>query len=554
MKVLSELVMEYVLQNAVFYGGKANAGAVLGKILGASPEMRNNVAEVRKEIETAISMVNSMTPEQQKEMLKKKKPGMLKKAARKREGLPEISGAVKGKFVTRFAPSPTGPLNLGQLLRAAMLPYIYSRRYNGKFVLRIEDTDAKKVEKKFYDMIKEDLRNTGIEWDELVLESGHMDLYYEHAEKLIKDGKAYVCSCPADDFKNLKIKKKDCPCRGSRENLSRWKKMKEGGYSEGDVIVRMKTSMSDKNPAMRDPPVMRVTDAKHPLIGAKYKVWPLYNFACAIEDHGQGITHVFRGKEHEHNTAVQKLFYEAFGWKEPMFVNFGMVYLPGTKIHTRDMKEWIAEGKASGWDDPKLPTVRALLRRGFQAEAFRKFAEDVGLTKNDIRVGWENIEGINRKIIDPLSNRYMAVIDPVEIMIEGAPADTRVVSEHLHPDFPERGSKEIPVDLHRIYLSAEDFRHHKGKSVRLKGLGNISLGKKSAYEGNELVQSMPKIQWVSAPHVEVELATPEGTRKGIAEPALGKLKPGALVQMERIGFGRIDSVKGSKVTVCFCHR
>ncbi len=552
MSTLNDVVLSYVLQNAVFYGGKASAGAVMGKILGAHPELRNKVNEVRRAVEEAVKNVNAMSPDEQKKMLKGKSPGMLKKEEKKRMGLPEIPGAVKGKFVTRFAPSPTGPLNLGQLLRAAMLPYMYARKYDGKFILRIEDTDPKNITKDFYGMIMEDLLTTGVKWDKMVKESDSMEVYYGHAEELIRKKKAYVCSCPAEEFKKSKLENKECGCRSSA-SLQAWRDMLAGKYKEGEVIVRYKTSMGHKNPAMRDPPMLRVVKGKHPLKGTQYRVWPLYNFACAVEDHILGVTHVFRGKEHEHNTAVQKLLYDAFGWEMPYVVNFGMVYLPGTKIHTRDMKEWIREGKVDGWDDPRLPTVRALLRRGFQPGALRKFAEDVGMTKNDIRVGWENLEGINRKMIDSLSNRYMVVTEPVSISIKGAPA-IREAQELFHPDFPKRGKKRLPVDLQEVYISGHDFRHLKGKAVRLKGLANVALGKKANYLGNEITADTPKIQWVSKPNVNVNLMTPEGKQSGLGEVNMKNLKEGTLIQMERIGFGLIDSVKGREVTVYFAHK
>ncbi len=159
MSELKELVLSYVLQNAIFHDGKANAGAAMGKILGSKPGLRQKAEEVKKEIEAAVKEVNRMPLDKQKEMLKGRKPGMLKKEEKKKqEGLPEIPGAVNGKFVTRFAPSPTGPLNLGQLLRAAMLPYMYTKKYNGKYILRIEDTDPKNIHKDFYGMVMEDLR------------------------------------------------------------------------------------------------------------------------------------------------------------------------------------------------------------------------------------------------------------------------------------------------------------------------------------------------------------------------------------------------------------
>ena len=550
-----EIVLLYALQNAVFYRGEANLGAVLGKVLASHPELRQKIAVVRKEVEDTVNEVNAMGPDEQKAMLKKLSPKMLERKEKKQEELPDIPGASKGKFVTRFAPSPTGPLNIGQMLRAVLLPYMYVKKYQGRFILRIEDTDPVKIRREYYAMIMEDLMSVGVKWDRLSKESDSMEAFYKHGEELLKAGRAYVCTCPAEDFKKLKVAKKDCPCRArkSAENVTEWKKMLSGGYKEGGAVVRLKASMSDPNPTLRDPPLLRIVDAEHPITGGRYRVWPLYNFANTVEDHYQGITHVFRGKEHEHNTTIQGKIYSALKWKPPRVVNFGMVYLPGTKIHTRDMRQWIAEGSASGWDDPRLPTVRALLRRGFQPKALKKFALVCGLSKTDIRVGWENMEGINRKLVDPLSNRYMAVFDPVMITVKKAPK-LKEAKEDMHPDFPARGKRKLPVDWSHIYISGDDWKSLRGKIIRLKGLGNIKLDKASEYGGNEIVRKMPKIQWVSEPSVAVELLTPKGILQGFGEVNMKKLKTGALIQLERVGFGRVDSLGRNKVVVAFAHK
>ncbi|MBN2331439.1 MAG: glutamate--tRNA ligase, partial [Candidatus Aenigmarchaeota archaeon] len=303
MSKISQLVLKYALQNAVFYGGKADQAAVLGKVLADVPDLRQKVTQVRREIEDAVREVNGMSPDRQRDRLKRLAPGMLSRQEKKQHELPPLPGAVPGKFVTRFAPSPTGPLNLGQLLRAAIIPYLYAKKYEGQFILRIEDTDPSNIEKEFYGMIMEDLLSTGVRWDKLVKESDHMDLFYQHASRIISSGKAYVCTCKAEDFRKLKLEKRECGCRDSRGGAAGWKRMLEGGYREGEAVVRLKTSMRDLNPTLRDPPLLRISDARHPLCGTRYRVWPLYNFACAVEDHHLGITHVFRGKEHEHNTA-----------------------------------------------------------------------------------------------------------------------------------------------------------------------------------------------------------------------------------------------------------
>jgi len=515
--------------------------------------IRDSIKSVSKEIESTVREVNSLSPEEQRAALMKMAPRMLERETKKQEELPNLPGAKRGRVVTRFAPSPTGPLSLPHLLRAAMLSYLYAKRYGGRFILRFEDTDPRNIEPKSYDWIKEDLERSGIKPDRVIRESDNMELYYKHAESLIGKGRLYVCHCSAESFRALKSKKQECGCR-NQLGTEDWKKMLSGGFGEGRVSVRLKTSMRDPNPALRDPVMLRIVTTSHPLKKKKYRVWPLYNFASVIDDHEEGITHIFRGKEHEHNTAIQRVLYDALGWKQPVVINFGMIYLPGKKTHTRDIREWIKQGRVSGWDDPRLPTVRALLRRGFQPEAFKRCAIGCSLSKTDIRFTWDTLEGANRKIIDPEANRYMVVTDPVKLSLKDLP-QIRFAEESLHPDFPKQGKKRMPVDVRSIHITREDYNKLKGKTFRLKALGNFRLtGKSASYMGNEIERQMQKIQWVSSPSIGVSIITPERTVQALGEQAMKKLKPGDLIQMERIGFGRVDSVSKSTVKVYFAHK
>ncbi|MEM5871709.1 MAG: glutamate--tRNA ligase [Candidatus Aenigmatarchaeota archaeon] len=552
---LKEEIWKFALQNAIFYKGKAEASAVLGKVFSQVPEARSRVNEVRSLVEQIVKEVNYLSLEEQKKKLEELAPDMLEKREKKKEGLSELDGAEEGKVVTRFAPSPTGPLSVGQFMRAVFLSYYYAKKYNGKFILRIEDTDAKKIEPKAYEWLKEDLIKMGTIWDEIFVQSDRLQIYYNYTEQMFRKGKAYVCICPSEEFRKYKLEKKECPCRNNNleKNLELWHKMLKGDMEDGSAAVRLKHDMKDPNPVLRDPPLLRVNKAIHPLKGDKFAVWPLYNFACAIDDYELGITHVFRGKEHEHNTAVQRLIADVFGWGFPNVVNFGMIRFKGGALHTRDIKKMIAEGSVSGWDDPKLPTIRALLRRGFHPEAIKNLAIQCGLSKNDIELSWENLDAHNRKIIDPISNRYMVVIDPVELFIENPP-EKHEVFEPLHPDFPERGKKKIPLNPKKIYISKEDFDKFKGQIVRLKGLCNISLVKKPKCVGNEIIKDMQKIQWVSEPNVKVKIVSPEGIFEGLGEPEMEKLKVNDVIQMERIGFGRVDENKGKEIVIYFAHK
>jgi len=181
-----DLIYKYCLQNAIFYNGKADAKSVMGKTMSAEPELRKNASEVKKEIEKQVKEVNKLSLEKQRLELEKIDPKLMIREEKKQEELPSLQGAVKGKVVTRFAPSPTGPLNIAQVLRAAMLNYLIAKKYNGKFLLRIEDTDPRKVERKFIGWIKEDLTKLGIKWDKLIQQSKRLDVYYKKMEELLR--------------------------------------------------------------------------------------------------------------------------------------------------------------------------------------------------------------------------------------------------------------------------------------------------------------------------------------------------------------------------------
>jgi len=548
---MRDRILKYALQNAVFYSGKANPKAVLGRVMANEPELRKNLHQVRIEVESVVNEVNTWGLEKQIETLKEIAPELLEKEKKEEKGLPELPQAVPGKVVTRFAPAPTGPLNISHMLRAVMLSYLYAEKYDGKFILRFDDTDARRIEKKFYRMIEEDLKMCGVVWHRKVITSDDMPLYYRYAEKLIRESKAYMCACDAETFRKLKLKKLSCPCRSrsAEENLDMWEAALQKKYKEGEVALRFMTSMSDPNPALRDPVIMRISKDRHPIQGRKYDVWPLYNYAAAIEDHRYGITHVFRGKEHEHNTEVQRRIYEALGWEPPVVVNFGMIYTPGEKLHTRDIKDAIRRGEYSGWDDPRLHTIRALVRRGFVAEAFRKYAEHCSLTKTDIRLDWETFESYNRKAIDGVADRFMVVIDPVKISMKRSGLAGKKVFLRNHPERVD--TREVKV-TENIYVSKDDFIAFKGREVRLKELATGIMGKTFRPTGEDT--SVQKIQWVPERNIKVTVVKPDALLRGVGEPALKKLREGRIIQMERIGFGRVDNKSRDCVTVFFAHK
>ncbi|MCK4809206.1 MAG: glutamate--tRNA ligase, partial [Candidatus Aenigmarchaeota archaeon] len=293
---------ELALINAARFDGKANPKALLGSLLAEFPDYRKNIQELQQIINDTVKDINSMVPEDQKQEIAS---GNIKQKEKKekRTGLPELKNAVKGKVIMRFEPSPSGPLHIGHAF-PLILNSEYCRMYNGKMILRISDTNAKNIYPPAYKMIEEDARwLSGNKIDSVIIQSDRMELYYKTIETLIDKNHAYVCTCNPEDFKKLIDKKIACPCRNKNpeDNLKRWKMMFKG-YKEGDAVVRIKTDIKHKNPAVRDWPAFRISEEPHPRTKNKYRVWPLMNFAVAVDDHDLNLTHIIKGKDHITNT------------------------------------------------------------------------------------------------------------------------------------------------------------------------------------------------------------------------------------------------------------
>jgi len=299
-----------------------------------------------------------------------------------REGLSELPNAKK--VVMRFAPSPSGALHIGHAMTAC-LSFDYVMKYKGKFIVRIEDTNPDNIYPKAYKLIEKDSKWLFNNKAKIVIQSDRMELYYKYAKKLIESGNAYVCTCPGDDFREYSKNKKDCPCRNNdkKENLIRWDMMfDKSGYKPGEVVLRFKSDMKDKNPAMRDFPLARVNLTEHPRKKKKYRVWPLMNLAVPVDDIEMKMTHVIRAKEHRDNAQRQKMVYAALGEKYPWESYLGRYHFTDMELSASKITEGVESGKYSGWNDPKLPTIQALMKK-YKPNAFWKLAEHRGLSEVD---------------------------------------------------------------------------------------------------------------------------------------------------------------------------
>ena len=549
--VKKETILKYALENAVKFNGKANPGAVIGKLLSEDPSLKSKMKDVAKEVNATIKEVNKLSKEQQQEQFKKYKKTIPKKKVIKKQGLPDLKN-VKGKVVMRFAPSPSGPMHLGHAYGIS-LSSEYCRKYKGKFILRIEDTNPENIYEPAYGMLPEDGKwITKDNIHEVMVQSDRLGVYYDYAEKLINMGKAYVCECTSDHFRELIFEKKACPCRELplKEQQERYAKM-FGEYKPGEVVLRIKTDVKHKNPAMRDFPLMRINDHKHPRQDTKYRVWPLMNLAVFVDDVESGMTHIIRAKEHMSNGERQEFLYRYFNKKIPETYFVGRINFTDLRISCSKTKVLIEEGKYEDWSDIRLPFLVALKRRGYQPDAFIKYATEVGISQNDKTVSKEeffkSLNHFNKEVLDPISDRYFFVIKPKTITIEGA--EDQNIELDLHPD-NKKGGRKFRTN-NKFLIAEEDYKEIKeNELVRLMDCLNFrKKGKKLLFDSLDYETFKDKgkkiIHWLPADNnVDISLLMPDKKLvKGKAETGVKKLKKGDICQFERVGFVRLDNKK-----------
>jgi glutamyl-tRNA synthetase len=565
--------LKHAVHNAATHDGKAQNGPVMGRIMGEHPELRDRAKEVLAIVGEVVSEVNSWSLERQTEMLEERWPELLESRKKEEEkGLPPLENVNKYDEVrTRFAPNPDGPLHLGSA-EPIIFCDEYARMYDGKFVLRYEDTspDVKAPIPEMYDWIREDIEWLGVEIDEVYYQSDRLEIYYNYAEKLLEMEAAYVCTCKSSDFKEYYTAKEACPCRDLPQDVhfQRWEMMLDGLFRKGDAVVRIKTDLDHPNPAVREFPALRISTSPHPRTGRKHRVWPLYNFSCAIDDHEMAISHIIRGKEHEVNTTRQKYIHRHLGWEYPEIINVGRLGLEVGVLSKSRIRAGLERGIYKSWDDPRLGTLRALRRRGLQPMTIRELMVQVGPKPINATLSWDHIASVNRRNIEPSSNRYFFVRDPVSLVVSGLEREC-TAGLPLHPDYNERGSREYtvrPVNGEASFnISLDDAEDlAEGGIIRLMGLFNAMItGRDSEavyaryhseghQEAREVYASF--IHWLpEKTGIEARVVMPDAsTAEGIAEKYCLNLKVDDMIQFERFGFVRVDSV--SPFVAYFAHR
>jgi len=516
----------------------------------------------------------------------------------------DLETGKRSKVITRFPPEPNGFLHIGHA-KSICLNFGLALDYKGTCNLRFDDTNPVKEEQRYIDSIMEDVRWLGFRWGELEFyASDYFGQLHDFAVKLIKDGKAYVDDLSADEIRQyrgtLTEPGKESPYRNRTvdENLDLFERMKAGEFPDGSRVLRAKVDMASGNLNMRDPVMYRVLHAKHPRTGDAWCIYPMYDWAHGQSDSIEGITHSICTLEFEDHRPLYDWFIDQLGIHHPQQIEFARLELTYTVLSKRKLIKLVNEKHVSGWDDPRMPTISGLRRRGYTPEAIRDFCDRIGLAKSQSTVDIAFLEHCLRDDLNKKARRMMAVIRPLKIVLTNYPFSvTEDMQVENNPEDPEAGSRDVPLSR-ELYIERDDFmeeppkkffRLAPGREVRLKGAYIIKCeGVVKDSDGNitevqctyapETRSGMPDadrkvkatLHWVSARHaIEAEVrlydhlftaADPDNAPEGqdftsnlntnsletlkscFVEPALKDAKPGEAYQFLRLGYFCVDPV------------
>ncbi len=387
---------------------------------------------------------------------------------------------------TRFPPEPNGYLHIGHA-KALAIDFSMAEKFGGTCNLRFDDTNPTKEDEEYVDAIMDDIRWMGFHWDQVFFGSDYFDTCYELAVKLIKKGVAYVCDLSKDELREyrgtLTEPGRNSPWRDRsvEENLDLFERMKNGEFPDGSRTLRAKIDMAAPNINMRDPAMYRIIHMSHHHTGDKWCIYPMYDFAHPIQDAIEGVTHSLCSLEYEAHRPLYDWVVEQCEFEhKPRQIEFARLNLTNTMMSKRYLRRLVEEGYVSGWDDPRMPTLCGLRRRGYTAESIRDFLTRVGVAKADSIVETAMLEHCVREDLNAHAHRMMAVLDPIRLVIENWPegAFEDVTLENL-PGDESAGSRTLPFGR-ELYIEREDFSYDPPKKYfRLKPDGEVRL--KGAY-------------------------------------------------------------------------
>lgn len=507
------------------------------------------------------------------------------------------SGRFGNRVHTRFPPEPNGYLHLGHA-KSICLNFGVAREFGGLCNLRFDDTNPTKEETEYVDSIREDVHWLGGVWDDREFyASDYFEKLYDYAEQLIKMGKAYVDDLSAEEIREyrgtLTEPGRESPWRNRSvdENLDLFRRMRAGEFGDGQKVLRAKIDMTSPNVVMRDPTLYRIRHAEHHRTGNKWCIYPMYDYTHCLSDSIEGITHSLCTLEFINNRELYDWVLETLGAYRPQQIEFARLNVTYTVLSKRKLIQLVKEGHVTGWDDPRMPTLSGMRRRGIPPEALREFCSRIGLARADSTVEYSMLEFCVREYLNEHTPRVMAVLDPVKVVIENYPVgQVEEFDMSYHPEDASYGSRKVPFSR-ELYIERDDFRleppkkFHRlapGAEVRLRyayfitcreavldDAGNV-VELRCVYDPESKGGQSPDgrkvkgtIHWVSAAHAipaEVRLydqlfavenpnAAPEGKTfldnlnpesltkvEALLEPALATFKAGDKMQFERLGY------------------
>ncbi len=509
------------------------------------------------------------------------------------------TGKYDGRVVTRFPPEPNGYLHIGHA-KSICLNFGFSNEYNGSCHLRFDDTNPGKENVEFVNAIKEDVRWMGFNWNtHLYFTSDYFERLYAYAVELIQSGKAYVDTQSADEIRQnrgaLKAPGVDSPYRdrSTKENLELFQKMKDGELEEGACVLRAKIDMGSPNMIMRDPALYRIRKQHHHRTKNQWCIYPMYDFAHCLSDSIEGITHSLCTLEFENNRELYDWILDALGVYHPQQIEFARLNLSYTVLSKRKLIELVEGNYVSGWDDPRMPTISGLRRRGYTPEAIKNFCERIGVAKRDSMVDFALLEHCIREDLNKKAHRVMGVLNPLRVVIENYPDDQSEEMDAINnPEDKTMGTRKIPFSK-VLYIEQDDFmedppkkffRLGPGREVRLRYAYFVTCTDVIKDETGKVVELRctydpatrggdapdgrkvkSTLHWVSAQHAvnaEARLydnlfavekpAAADDFKATInensvqilkdckIEPSLGAAEPGFSCQFERLGYFCVD--------------
>ncbi|MBN1603398.1 MAG: glutamine--tRNA ligase/YqeY domain fusion protein [Chitinispirillaceae bacterium] len=520
------------------------------------------------------------------------------------------SGRWGGKVVTRFPPEPNGYLHIGHA-KAICIDFGSAQEFGGECHLRYDDTNPAKEDQEYIDSIQRDVRWLGFDWGKhCYYASDYFEKIHMWAIELIKQGKAYVDDLTADEIRKyrgtLTEPGKDSPCRNRsvEENLALFEKMANGDFEDGSRVLRARIDMASPNINLRDPVMYRILKAEHHRQGRRWKIYPMYDWAHGLEDSIEGVTHSLCSLEFEDHRPLYDWFLDQLSVHHPQQIEFARLNLTFTVMSKRKLKELVDKNYVAGWDDPRMPTLSGLRRRGFTPESIRNFCERIGVAKRDSTVDYALLEHCLREDLNKKAKRVMAVINPLKVVIKNYPEGmVEMIDAINNPEDASMGTRQVPFSG-VLYIEKNDFmevppkkffRLSPGREVRLRYGYFITCTDVVKNDAGEVVElrctydpqtkggaapdgRSPKatIHWVSAQHaldLEVrqydKLFNSEAPGAGTdgdylkdlntdslkvllnckGEPSLAHVTPEDKFQFERIGYFCVDKESTDEKTV-----